>query len=152
MKIRCFWLFFAAYFPYHFLLAVHLMRSGLFGVLYENAAPPVILSSACVWLLGMIGAIVWGAFSVHKNDPARRMYRSVGILFALQIPAALIFLYTSFFASFTIMTIPVRRFYLPICAIAFAPTLIALVFALYAQSRRKKDSLTQEQEAEHASE
>ena len=57
MKKRFLWLIPAGYFPYHVLLWVRLMRRGVFGVLYENAAPKVLGSFGVVYLTALIGVL-----------------------------------------------------------------------------------------------
>ena len=76
MKKRFLWLIPAGYFPYHVLLWVRLMRRGVFGVLYENAAPKVLGSFGVVYLTALIGVLVWTIGSaVAKDDPLLRKKR-----------------------------------------------------------------------------
>ena len=124
MKYRWIWLLASVYFPYHVLIAMRFLRSGRFGMLYENAAPPVLISAAAVWAAGMICAIAWCILSVKEKDPAVFMAKTARIAFFAQIPAYLIYLQACYIFPFTIMTIPIRTFYLPICGLALAPMIL----------------------------
>ena len=122
MKKRFLWLIPAGYFPYHVLLWVRLMRRGVFGVLYENAAPKVLGSFGVVYLTALIGVLVWTIGSaVAKDDPLLRV-RTVRTLKLAQIPAYLLFLQACFIFPFSIMTIPISTFYIPLCLLAILLT------------------------------
>lgn len=118
MKIRRLWLLPAVAFPYCVLIAVRLMRSGCFGMLYENAAPKVLGFSAAVWLAGFAFALAWAIASVRAGDPAKDMLRTMRTMKLAQIPAYLVYLQACFIFPFTIMTVPISVFYLPICLLA----------------------------------
>ena len=135
MKYRWIWLFPAVYFPYHVLFAMRLLRSGRFGMLYENAAPPVVISAAVVWAAGMIGAIAWCVLSRQGKDPVPFMKKTAGIAFFAQIPAYLIYFQACFIFPFTIMTIPIKTFYLPICGLALLPMILCGIVCLVARRR-----------------
>ncbi|MBR5642187.1 MAG: hypothetical protein IKW92_08675 [Firmicutes bacterium] len=150
MKYRWIWLFPAVYFPYHFLIAMRMLRSGKFGMMYENAAPPVLVSSGIVWLCGMITAIAWVAISLQERDPAKVMTRTGRIAFFAQIPAYLVYFQACFIFPFTIMTIPIKTFYLPVCGLALVPIILCAVAALAA--RRREKTQTMQQEDPHAPE
>ena len=77
MKPRDLWLLPAAVFPYWVLIVVRLMRKGVFGVLYENAAPPVLVSSGCVALAGILGSLVWIVVCVRRGSSARDMLKTM---------------------------------------------------------------------------
>ena len=139
MKYRSLWLLPAVVFPYYVLIAVRLMRAGRFGVLYENAAPPVIISSLAVWGAGLLCAIVWTVLSWRAKESSWSMLRTVGKAFFLQVPAYLVFFQACFIFPFTIMTIPIKTFYLPICALAFFPIVLCAVIALIARFRKTND-------------
>lgn len=150
MKYRWIWLFPAVYFPYHFLIAMRMLRSGKFGMMYENAAPPVLVSSGIVWLCGMITAIAWVAISLQERDPAKVMTRTGRIAFFAQIPAYLVYFQACYIFPFTIMTIPIKTFYLPVCGLALVPIVLCVIAAWAARRREKKQTL--QQEDSHASE
>ena len=135
MKYRWIWLFPAVYFPYHVLIAMRLLRSGRFGILYENAAPPVVISSLAVWAAGMICAITWCVMSRGSQDPASFMAKTARNAFFAQIPAYLVYFQACFIFPFTIMTIPIKTFYLPICAMALVPMVICGIVCLAARKR-----------------
>ncbi len=125
MKYRWIWLLPAAYFPYHVLIAMRLLRSGRLGVLYENAAPPVVFSSLGVWICGFLGAIVWAVLSYRADDPAASSAKTVRNVKLAQIPAFLVFFQACFIFPFTIMTVPISVFYIPICLLAILLTGLA---------------------------
>ena len=150
MKHRWIWLIPAVYFPYHVLFAVRMMRSGRFGMMYENAAPPVLISSGIVWLAGLICAIVWVVISRQEKDPAKVMAKTSRIAFLAQIPAYLVFFQACFIFPFTIMTIPIKTFYIPICLLAAVPMVLCIAAARIV--RRKEKKLASQQEEPHASE
>ena len=77
MKPRDLWLLPAAVFPYWVLIAVRLMRKGVFGVLYENAAPPVLISAAAVALAAILGSLVWIVVCVRRGSSARDMLKTM---------------------------------------------------------------------------
>lgn len=139
MKYRWLWLLPSAVFPYYVLIAVRLMRAGRFGVMYENAAPPVIFSSLAVWGVGLLCAIVWTVLSWRAKESSRSMLRTVCKAFCGQVPAYLVFFQACFIFPFTIMTIPIKMFYLPICALAFFPIVLCAVIALIARLRKTND-------------
>ena len=139
MKYRSLWLLPAVVFPYYVLIAVRLMRAGRFGVLYENAAPPVIFSSLGVWGAGLLCAIVWTVLSWRAKESSRSMLRTVCKAFFLQVPAYLVFFQACYIFPFTIMTIPIKTFYLPICTLAFFPIVLCAVIALIARFRKTND-------------
>ena len=116
--MRDLWLFPAAVFPYWVLIAVRLMRKGVFGVLYENAAPPVLVSSGCVALAGILGSLVWIVVCVRRGSSARDMLKTMLRAKCAQIPAYLLYCQASYIFPFSIMTIPISVFYLPICLLA----------------------------------
>ena len=116
--MRDLWLFPAAVFPYWVLIAVRLMRKGVFGVLYENAAPPVLVSSGCVALAGILGSLVWIVVCVRRGSSARDMLKTMLRAKCAQIPAYLLDFQASYIFPFSIMTIPISVFYLPICLLA----------------------------------
>ena len=118
MKMRDLWLLPAAIFPYWVLIASHMMRRGVFGVLYENAVPPVLGSSICVALASLLCSIVWIAVCVRGKSPAKDMLKTVLRLKCAQIPAFLLYFQASFIFPYTIMTIPISVFYIPICLLA----------------------------------
>ena len=118
MKMRDLWLLPAAVFPYWVLIAVRLMRKGVFGVLYENAAPPVLGSSICVALASLLCSIVWIAVCVRGKSPAKDMLKTMLRVKCAQIPAFLLYFQASVIFPFSIMTIPISVFYLPICLLA----------------------------------
>ena len=135
MKNRWIWLFPAVYFPYHVLIAMRLLRSGRFGVLYENAALPVVVSALAVWAIGMICAITWCVLSRGSVDPAGFMAKTVRNAFFAQVPAYLLYLQACYIFPFTIMTIPIKTFYLPVCAMALVPMIICGIVCLAARKR-----------------
>ena len=135
MKYRWIWLFPAVYFPYHVLIAMRLLRSGRFGILYENAAPPVVISAAVVWAAGLICAITWCVMSRGSQDPPGFMAKTVRNAFFAQIPAYLVYFQACFIFPFTIMTIPIKTFYLPVCAMALVPVIICGIVCLAARKR-----------------
>ncbi len=122
MRHRWIWLLPAAYFPYHVLIAARMMRSGWFGLMYENAAPPVVFSSLGVWIAGFCGAVAWCMLSKRSHDPAILQTKTLRLVKFAQIPAYLIFFQACFIFPFTIMTIPISRFYIPICLLAILLT------------------------------
>ena len=94
------------------------MRRGVFGLLYENAVPPVLGSSASVALAAVVCSIVWIVACVRAKDPAKDMLRAVLRVKCAQIPAFLLYFQASYIFPYTIMTIPISVFYLPICLLA----------------------------------
>ena len=118
MKPRDLWLLPAAVFPYWVLIAVRLMRKGVFGVLYENAAPPVLISAAAVALAAILGSLVWIVVCVRRGSSARDMLKTMLRVKCAQIPAFLLYFQASYIFPFSIMTIPISVFYLPICLLA----------------------------------
>ena len=127
MKKRFLWLIPAGYFPYHVLLWVRLMRRGVFGVLYENAAPKVLGSFGVVYLTALIGVLAWTIGSaVAKDDPLLRV-RTVRTLKLAQIPAYLLFLQACFIFPFSIMTIPISTFCIPLCLLAILLTVLVIL-------------------------
>ena len=144
MKYRWIWLFPAVYFPYHFLIAMRMLRSGKFGMMYENAAPPVLISSGAVWLCGVIAAVVWTVFSWQERDPAKVMTRTSSIAFFAQIPAYLVYFQACYIFPFTIMTIPIKTFYLPVCGLAIVPIVLCAIASWVARRRERRAELQQE--------
>ena len=130
MKPRDLWLLPAAVFPYWVLIAVRLMRKGVFGVLYENAAPPVLVSSGCVALAGILGSLVWIVVCVRRGSSARDMLKTMLRVKCAQIPAFLLYFQASVIFPFSIMTIPISVFYIPICLLAVFLTGIGLCAAV----------------------
>jgi hypothetical protein len=99
----------------------------------------------------MIAAIVWTVFSWQERDPARVMTRTSCIAFLAQVPAYLVYFQACYIFPFTIMTIPIKTFYLPVCGLALVPILLCAVAAWAARRREKKQRL-QKQEDPYASE
>ena len=130
MKMRDLWLLPAAVFPYWMLIAVRLMRKGVFGVLYENAAPPVLVSSGCVALAGILGSLVWIVVCVRRGSSVRDMLKTMLRVKCAQIPAFLLYFQASVIFPFSIMTIPISVFYIPICLLAVFLTGIGLCAAV----------------------
>ena len=135
MKYRWIWLFPAVYFPYHVLFAMRLLRSGRFGMMYKNAAPPVIISALVVWGAGLAGAVAWCVLSMERKDPAAFMSKTASIAFFAQIPAYLVYFQACFIFPFTIMTIPIKTFYIPICLLSLVPMIICGIVCLAARRR-----------------
>ena len=130
MKPRDLWLLPAAVFPYWVLVAVRLMRKGVFGVLYENAAPPVLISAAAVALAAILGSLVWIVLCVRRGSSARDMLKTMLRVKCAQIPAYLLYFQASVIFPFSIMTIPISVFYIPICLLAVFLTGIGLCAAV----------------------
>lgn len=130
MKPRDLWLLPAAVFPYWVLVAVRLMRKGVFGVLYENAAPPVLASSGCVALAAVLCSILWIVVCVRRGSSALDMLKPMLRVKCAQIPAYLLYFQASFIFPFSIMTIPISVFYIPICLLAVFLTGIGLCAAV----------------------
>ena len=135
MKYRWIWLFPAVYFPYHVLIAMRMLRSGRFGMMYENAAPPVLISALVVWSAGLAGAVVWCVLSMERKDPAAFMAKTARIAFFAQIPAYLVYFQACFIFPFTIMTVPIKTFYIPICLLALVPMVVCGIVCLVARKR-----------------
>ena len=140
MKLRHLLLLPAAVFPYWVLIAVRLMRKGVFGVLYENAAPPVLVSSGCIALAAVLCSILWIIFCVRLDSSARDMLQAMLRVKCAQIPAYLLYFQASFIFPFSIMTIPISVFYIPICLLAVFLTGIGLCAAVV--RCRKEDRMS----------
>ena len=139
MNKRFLWLLPAGYFPYHVLLMAQLMRRGVFGVLYENAAPPVLFSSLAVFVCGFFGVTLWGILSTVRKDSAAVRAKTVRNLKLAQIPAFLLYFQACYIFPYTIMTIPIKTFYQPICLLAIFLT--GLCGCIAAVSCRKEGHL-----------
>ena len=72
---------------------------------------------------------------MERKDPAAFMSKTTGIAFFAQIPAYLVYFQACFIFPFTIMTIPIKTFYIPVCLLALVPVVICGIVCLAARRR-----------------